>query len=180
MQCSRPGGWYTTLVHVKAFTDAEVAEAEGIVRETAVWKKLVQHGSAVNGDPSALDALKFAQAPFDLTEKLFNYDHKCASEFMHCGCNCPGDPAAWCKHVAALCYALLDEVQTKPMVFLEGLGVDLHAMLENDRAEYKAKKKRACTVSLISPSTSSRAKRTSTSSCTDEEKGSAANPIELE
>ena len=38
-----------------------------------------------------------------------------------------GGSASWCKHVGSLAYVLVEDCEIKPLAFLKGLGIDLHA-----------------------------------------------------
>lgn len=39
----------------------------------------------------------------------------------------------WCKHTAALCYKLIEVCETKTLMFLLGLSLDIPRMLEEDQ-----------------------------------------------
>ena len=53
------------------------------------------------------------------------YDH--ASYRINANCSCLGGSASWCKHVGSLAYVLVEDCEIKPLAFLKGLGIDLHA-----------------------------------------------------
>ena len=131
LQCEEPSGSYNAEIKIKAFSPDEAKAAVSIIQQSNVWKQVVQHEPSVN-HVSMLDALKFAQVPFELLEKVFKWPHVYASDNVTAKCNCKDEH--WCKHIASLCYVLVDACEKKPVNFLRGMGVDLQVLLDQDRA----------------------------------------------
>ena len=125
---------YTTSLKMKPFTPAKAKAKVAIIRQSTVWEQVVQHEPSKSNN-SVLHLLKFAQVPFVMLRKVLDWNscsHAC--DRMDADCSCRDDPAVWCKHVAPLCYVLVDACEIEPLVFLKGMGIELQALLDEDRA----------------------------------------------
>ena len=88
-------------------------------------------------------------------------------------------PKGWCKHVAALCFTLIEFCETKPSEMLQGLGINLQAFEEEERESAAVVLgKRVGDEWPFSPSTST--KRINISRTAELPPTSRLNPIELE
>ena len=135
LYCKASQGRYDAFVKLQPYTPEEVQAKVAIIRRSIAWQQLVHHEPSNLDQHAVLEELKFAQVPFELLEKVMDWSsciHAC--DRLDADCNCLDDPAVWCKHVASLCYVLVDACEKKPLVFLKCMGIDIQALLDNDRS----------------------------------------------
>ena len=105
--------------------------------------------------------------------------HQRLRQRMEAECSCPDRTRGWCKHVAALCLALVEFCESKPTQMLDGLGISLLDIeAEERKAAARLLGKRVGEEWPFSPSTSS--KRISLSRTDGLPSSSEKHPILLE
>ena len=108
LQCKNTSKSYCAWVSMKPYTKDQIKEAKLVIRKSPAWQQVVEHTPC---EANCLAMLKYAQVPFQLMEKLVYLDEANANGFEG-DCSCPDFPKrnteGWCKHIASLCYVLVD------------------------------------------------------------------------
>ena len=123
-----PGGAYTTNIRFEPFTDGQTKATAGALRQTTGWKNIVHAFHSGNSFPTS-EAEPLVKA----------LDHiplipKCCSHAAVASCNC-GDfaPDKWCKHVAALGYAIIAKCETNPYYPFTVRNISIEGLLPRKR-----------------------------------------------
>ena len=139
LKCKQPDGKYTTVIQVDAHSEENREGVLKIIRGTAVWDELLsrQQASVVGTPPFEL--VRFAHAPLQLLNELALRGHHMPDHqhSLKASCNCEDKSGGWCKHIAAACYVLIRHCEDSPLSFLDGMGIDLPAVLKETRAPLK-------------------------------------------
>ena len=134
LQCKIPSGRYSVSIKVSPFTAEQQRQAIETLKASELWYDLL-NDRPYSSDTPVLDLPEFAAAPRLLLEKLVNYRSSCITA----DCNCsdfvaPEMGSGWCKHVASMCYVLINTCETDPMIFLHSMGLDIPYLLNEGRA----------------------------------------------
>ena len=178
LRCQTPRQRYFAWIHILPYTESQLAKARETISSLPVWKEMLRCPPSLIDTPLLL-RMRFSGVPFQIVQNLEHVDPTNDFGSVEAECSCPDRTRGWCKHVAALCLALVEFCESKPTQMLDGLGISLLDIeAEERKAAARLLGKRVGEEWPFSPSTSS--KRISLSRTDGLPSSSEKHPILLE
>ena len=134
--CREESGRYFAMIQVLPFTHSTKRRAIKALKATSVWHQLLERQRTSLGITPVLAMKGSWGEPSEMMKELVQFLPQLrASNGIQASCHCSdftskdGD-SLWCKHVASLCYALIDTCGSDPLSFMCGMGLDIPRMLK--------------------------------------------------
>ena len=127
--------FYLTTIKMEPFSVAEKCEAIATISKCAAWKELVKYPLCLRGTGTPLVVRRnLIRVPREVVEEMDDHwETNIGRYVLNATCTCNDYTGGWCKHVAALSFALVEWCECRPPLLLVSLGIDLSLLHQEAR-----------------------------------------------